>query len=256
MEILGLMFLQVVLLLAAAVCGMVLTFIVYGYTRGTPRGRGVALLVACTFPLLVLFYLEAGILGYGFAERAAGDDNFLDGNYHVTLPNGYQLVIFDKMPQLAYIERTSDPNRRSVPQVHALQIAGSILLVATYQGAAETDIGVDEPANHYLLIDTNTYRYADYSTLEALRSSAVRESVSLHLTPVENIVAERKALGWRERLFLILLSSPPVVITIRLGQKLRQLAHRVTSRELIDPVESANRLISATPGTLGYTPRG
>jgi len=232
MELIGLMFLQVALLFFAAIAGTTCAFIVYDYTRGMARGRrGVAILVAGAFPLLVLLYLEAGILGYGFAERAVGEDNFLVGYYHVPLPNGRQLVIFDKMPQLAYIEQMSNPNRGGVFQVHALQTAGNMLLVATYQGAGESDLGMDEPANRFLLIDTNTSGVREYSTLEALKSSAASENISLHLTPVEEILGERKSPGWRGLLFLVLLLLPPVVIVIRLARKLTQLGQRLSNRD-------------------------
>ncbi len=225
MELVGLMFLQLALLFFAAIAGAACTLIVCGHSRGMSRGRrGVTIFVAAAFPLLVLLYLEAGILVYGFAERIVGEDNFLDGYYHVSLPNGRQLVIFDKVPQLAYIEKTSNPNRGGVFQVHALQTAGNVLLLAAYQGAGESDLGIDKPANRFLLVDTNTSAVREYPTLEALKLSAASENISLNLTRVEEILAERKFPGLRGLLFLVVLLLPPVLITIRLARGLNRFS--------------------------------
>jgi hypothetical protein len=231
MELIGLVFLQIALLFCAVIAGTACALIVYGYTSGMSRGRVVRLLVAFTFPVFVLVYLEAGILGYGFAERAVGEDNFLDGNYHIPLPNGYRLVIFDKMPQLAYIEQTSHPNRIGFGQVHALQIAGNALLVEAYQGRSATDFGIDEEANHYLVIDTNTSEVTEYPTREARRLYATRGSVSLRLTPVEKFLEQSESPGWRGLLFLVLLLFPVVVVTAWLVRKLRKLGQHLKDRQ-------------------------
>ena len=231
MELIGLAFLQLILLFCAVMAGTVCALIVYAYTRGMSRGRIVTLLVAFTFPVLVLFYLEAGLLGYGFAERAVGEDNFLDGNYHIPLPNGYRLVIFDKMPQLAYIEQASHPNRIGFGQVHALQIVGNTLLIEAYQGQSATDLGIDKEANHYLIIDTNTSEVTEYPTLEALRTYAAQKSVSLRLTPVEKLLEQSKSPGWRGLLFLVLLLLPVVVAMVWLVRRLRKLSQHLMERK-------------------------
>jgi hypothetical protein len=69
MEFIGFIFVQIILALGAAVVGAICALIVRGSTRhliGSKR----ASLIAFAFPLLVVFYVEAGFLAYGIGEIA------------------------------------------------------------------------------------------------------------------------------------------------------------------------------------------
>jgi len=125
MEFIGFVFVQILLVAAAAVVGAICWLVVRRATYQVTIGRSWALLIAFLFPLLVVFYLEAGLFAYGIAEYALGKDSFLNGIYHYPLVNGYQLVIFDKMPEMAYIEQSAGSDTNGVSEVRAVQVAAT-----------------------------------------------------------------------------------------------------------------------------------
>ena len=70
MEFIGFVFVQILLVAAAAVVGAICWLVVRRATYRVTIGRSWALLIAFLFPLLVVFYLEAGLFAYGIAEYA------------------------------------------------------------------------------------------------------------------------------------------------------------------------------------------
>jgi len=228
MEFIGFVFVQILLVAAAAVVGAICWLVVRRATYQVTIGRSWALLIAFLFPLLVVFYLEAGLFAYGIAEYALGKDSFLNGIYHYPLVNGYQLVIFDKMPEMAYIEQSAGSDTNGVSEVRAVQVAGNLLLVAAHRGRDAFDWGRDKPANAYVAIDTKASTTTDYPTLEALRLDAASRGISLHLTPTDEALSRAASPGWAGRIFLVLLLTPLAVLTVWLLRKLRQLRRRST----------------------------
>src|SRR5579864_5214323 len=98
MEFIGFAFVQLILLLLGACVGAICMLVVRRATRDVPSlARRAFVGTAFALPMVTIFYLEAGIVGYGVAEYAVGKDSFVDGLYHYPLANGYQLVILDKM---------------------------------------------------------------------------------------------------------------------------------------------------------------
>jgi hypothetical protein len=137
-EIIGLLFLEAILMLGAIALGAASAFIVAYATKGAVRGRRLTILIASFLPFVIFVCLGGGVLAYGFAERALGKDNFLDGQYHYSLANGYQLAMFDKFPDHLYIEHVSRPYD-GVDNVRAVQVAGSVLLLSAYRGENVSD---------------------------------------------------------------------------------------------------------------------
>jgi len=218
MEFIGFAFVQLVLLLLGACVGAVSALVVRRATRDVPSLPSRACVTAFVLPLITVFYLEAGILGYGIAEYALGKDSFVDGLYHYPLANGYQLAILDKMPEMSSIERR--PGSEVVGEVRAVQIAGDLLFVTAHEGRDKTDWGADKPANRYLTIDTRTFKLTDYPTFDALRSEAAIRKISLQLVPTENVLRRATALAWAGWIFFLFLFAPPVAVTVWLVRKL------------------------------------
>ena len=168
MELIGLMFLEVALVLGAIVGGAILAIMVAVATRGALRGRPSSIIITFLSPILILLYLEAGVVIYGFGERAAGKDNFLDGQYHYSLTNGYRLSMFDKFPDDFYIESTANPRAEGVNNVKVVQVAGNFLLLSAYRGDDISDSGEGKVANRYLEVNTKNLGVTDFRTSDAL----------------------------------------------------------------------------------------
>lgn len=198
--IIGFAFVQLILLLLGACVGAICMLVVRRATRDVPSlARRAFLSTAFALPIVTIFYLEAGILGYGIAESAVGKDSFVDGIYHYPLANGYQLVIMDKIPEMSSIERQA--GSEVVGEVRAMQIAGDLLLVTAHKGRDESDWGADKPANRYLTIDTRTSKLTDYPTIDALRSEAAIHQISFKPVPTESVLRRATALAWPGRIF-------------------------------------------------------
>src|SRR5258708_5038944 len=138
MEFIGFIVVQTVICVLFAVVGAACGMTVFRLTRGV-RGCRRATLAALAFPLVAVFYLEAGLFSYGLAEYALGMDSFLDGIYHYPLANGYQLVILDKMPYMADIEQRSHPGSDGIGEVRSVQVSGNMLFVTAHQGQDKMD---------------------------------------------------------------------------------------------------------------------
>lgn len=220
MEFIGFAFVQLILLLLGLAVGAICMLVVRGATRDVPSlTRRAFLGTAFVLPIVTIFYLEAGILGYGIAEYSAGKDSFVDGLYHYPLANGYQLVILDKMPEMSSIERR--PGVEVVGEVRAVQIGGDLLFVTAHEGRDKSDWGADKPANRYLTIDTRTFKRTDYPTIDALRSEAAIHHISLNLVPTESVLRTATALAWPGRIFFLLLFTPSVAVTAWQIKRLR-----------------------------------
>jgi len=225
MELIGLMFLEVALVVGAVVVGVILAVIVAVATRGALRGRQSSIIITFLSPILALLYLEAGFVIYGFGELAVGKDNFLDGQYHYALINGYRLSMFDKFPDDLYIESKVNPSAEGVDHVKAVQVAGNFLLVSAYRGKDVWDSGADKAANRYLEINTKNLGVTDFSTLDDLRSDAAKKGVGLQLIPAADLLNlnEAKSLGWSEFVYFVLLLIPLAVLIRMLIRTVRRI---------------------------------
>jgi len=214
MELIGLMFLEVALVLGAIVGGAILAIIVAVATRGALRGRPSSIIITFLSPILILLYLEASVVIYGFGERAAGKDNFLDGQYHYSLTNGYRLSMFDKFPDDFYIESTANPRAEGVNNVKVVQVAGNFLLVSAYRADDISDSGEGKVANRYLEVNTKNLGVTDFRTSDALRSDAAEKGIVLRLIPAADLLNlnEAKSLDWPEVVYFVLLVIPPAVV--------------------------------------------
>lgn len=225
MELIGLMFLEVALVLGAVIAGIILAVIVAVTTRGALRGRPSSIIITFLSPILTLLYFEAGLVIYGFGERAAGKDNFLDGRYHYSLINGYRLSMFDKFPDHLYIESRLNSSAEGVDNVKAVQVAGNFLLVSAYRGKEVSDAGADEAANRYLEINTKNLGVTDFPTLDALRSDTAEKGVGLQLIPAADLLNlnEAKSVGWSEFVYFVLLLIPLAVLIRLLIRTVRRI---------------------------------
>jgi len=224
MEFIGFAFVQLVLLLLGACVGSICMLVVRRAMRDVPNVARRASKTALALPLVTIFYVETGILGYGIAEYAVGKDSFVDDVYHCPLANGYQLVIMGKMPEMASIERRS--GTEVVGEVRAVQVAGDLLFVEAHEGRDKTDWGADKPANSYFTIDTRTFKLTNYPSLDALRSDAAIHRISLQLVPTESILGKAVAFAWPGRIFFSFLFAPPVIVVAWLVRRLRALRRR------------------------------
>jgi hypothetical protein len=220
-ELIGLGFLQIFLLIIGSALGVVFAVAVSLSTRGISRGRRRAQVIAFVFPSIALFYMEAGFFSQALVREVLGEDNFLNGFYHYPLGNGHQLVIWNEDPKSGYIEQS----QRGIVanDVRAIHAAGNVVFVSRYEGQDATDLSTDKPANRYSVIDTRTSKVTDYPTLDALRSIAAGEGISLRLMTTEEAFLQAQSAEGPGRMLLAVLFMPLIVASIWLLIKLRRL---------------------------------
>lgn len=177
------------------------------------RRRWLSAAAAFLLPCATILYFDFGIIGHAWVQHKAAEDNFLDGVYRYQLPNNYELVIFDKMPGEAHLER-KDYRGASVIEVKELQVSGDYLLVAHYKGKSFLDPGPYKPANDFVLVDTRDDSEQTFSTREELHKAASQYGMSLQLLSVREYLthAEKSShfRGWSLVFFLL----PPATFWI------------------------------------------
>ena len=162
MELIGLAFLQLILLFCAVMAGTVCALIVYAYTRGMSRGRIVTVLVASTFPEPVWSIGKTGLLWIWLCgtRRREATSSMATTIYLC-------LTAIDSSFSIRCLNLPTSNRLHTRPHwiwsgSRDFQILGNTLLIEAYQGQNATDLGIDKEANHYLFIDTNTSEVTEY----------------------------------------------------------------------------------------------
>ena len=222
MEIIGFINVQFLLAVAALVIGLLCAAVVWAATRGVGRQRKAAISAALIFPIVATFYLEAGLIGYSFVRYALGKDAFINGIYHYPLVNGYRVVIFDKMPEMADIDHLKgDAGPVDLSQVRGVQVSGPLIIAEAYKGNSASDW--NGPANQFVVIDSATGAQREYPSQEVLRSEMQRRGISLNFDSTEELLmrAERPGvIGW---MVFIVLMLPVVAKALVFMRRLKTL---------------------------------
>jgi len=197
-EMIGFVMVQVFLLMAGTVLGIGCLAFVLLLTRrvGASRRKWAALAIAFVFPILALFYIEAGLFAHAIVRYGAGKDNFVEGMYHYPLANGYRLTFFDENPADWGWMEISGGQTFPTGTIHGVQIAGDYLFVhctpdtssrtgtipqVTVSHGDPVEPVVPKPTDKYLEIDTRTSVSTDHSNIEELRSAAASRGATLQL---------------------------------------------------------------------------
>ena len=225
-EIIGLIVIQVFLLALGVTLGAICLLLVSLAIRGVTdsRGKRIAMVTAFLFPLIAVFYLEAGVVIHDVVRYAAGKDSNLDGSYRYPLGNGYVLRFFDETgPGGGWID---DPRggSLSVDRIYGLQVAGDFMFMDAdrqpQQGTTPTVTvahgEVHQPANTdrlhlYVELNTKTHERSDFPSLEDLKRAAARRNLQLQLVPLDDFYNEAvsaAAPGW---LFFGFLGTPLLI---------------------------------------------
>jgi hypothetical protein len=250
-EIIGMIVLQVLLTVVGVLLGSVSLILVYLLTRRVPasRTRRVARMTAFLFPVVAMFYLEAGFVAHDIFRMVSGEDSFLDGLFHYPLANGYQYVFFTETgPEGGYIQLPGGTiygggTLPGVTQIHGVQVTRGYLFIhaeaepkgsgikptVTVTHGAVPPAPAPKPVDRYIEIDTRTSAVVDHATLEDLRMAAERRGASLQLKSAADAYEEALSAarpGWA---FLGVLFAPLVAATAWLLRKLHKLRRTASS---------------------------
>jgi hypothetical protein len=182
------------------------------------------MVAAFLFPVVAIFYLEAGLVIHDLARYAAGQDSILNGVYHYPLANGYSLGFSSEPgPQGGWMEA---PRGSSLPvgRIHGLQVAGDFMFLDAerlpQQGTVPTVTVIQgemrQPAiadrgRVFIELDTKTHNRADYSSLEELRRAAANRNIDVQLIPLQDFYYEAVSAASPGPLFWGLLGAPPLI---------------------------------------------
>ena len=235
-EIIGLLVIQVFLLALSSVGGVLCVVFVYFFTLrvGASNRKRVALGTAFLFPFVAVFYIEAGLFLHDTVRYVSGRDSLVDGLYHYSLVNGYQLVFFNESaPDGGWLEL---PGGRSFPggRIYGVQVAGDYLFMhaSPDESRGETptvtvghgNLPPPSPrADRYLEVDTRSSDVVDHATLENLRIAAAKRGVALSLMPLDDAYGKAVSAaspGWA---FLGLLFLPLIAASVWLFRRLLEL---------------------------------
>jgi hypothetical protein len=215
MEILGRLFMMIVLMSAASIAGIACALLVYLLLRIKRRSSFRACLAAALYPPSVMAYLLACLIFSSICSSFLGTPDLFFGDIRENLPNGYTLEALDKMPECGHIQKAGD-SLFQVAWVDSVQVAGPYVLGQyDYTYFPKT---ADDAGRNYFLLDTRTGGLSNFATESALAASV---SVNVHLTPTPNFQGLRtlrsRAASW---LFLLLAVVPPFAAGVWLMRSL------------------------------------
>jgi hypothetical protein len=221
MEIIGFAFAQIAILAVGALAGGIFAGVVWLTTRRATYRRRKFLTVAVLFPVFALFYLEAAWLSYGVVEYAIGRDSFVDGVYHHPLAGEYKLVIMDKMPEQAYIDRPSGPGLRAFSEIREFQVTGTFIIGTSHKDGSGTDWGPDKQADQFFIIDTSNGSVRAFQSRAEIQAAAASLGLELNLHSVQDALTASFAKARPGWLFAVLILSPIFVFALWFWKTLR-----------------------------------
>jgi hypothetical protein len=199
------------------------------------------LLIALVFPLVAVFYLEAGVVIHGVVRHTSGNDSIFDGLYHYPLGNGYRLAFFNESaPEGGWIDAPPG-HSLSLNRTYGLQVAGDFTFIDADRieqpGTVPTVIVTHgevppadtSPPHVYLELNTNTHEQSDYPSLEELQRAAARRGIQLRLVPLDDFYDEAFSAATPGWLFLGVISAPVLIAAVGLLFRLHKLRRREPS---------------------------
>src|ERR1700730_14122476 len=125
MEILGRLFMMILLMGLASGAGLICALIVFSVLRNFKISSRRATIVAALFPPAVTAYLLCFVIASTILSSFLGTPDLLFGDINEPLPNGFKLFALDKMPEDGLIKRDNDGQVRWVSD---LQTSGPFVL--------------------------------------------------------------------------------------------------------------------------------
>jgi hypothetical protein len=165
--------------------------------------------------------LEAAWLSYGIVEYAIGRDSFVDGVYHYPLAGEYRLVIMDKMPEQAYIDRPGGPGVKAFSEIREFQVTGTFIIGTSHKDVSGTDWGPDRQADQFFIIDTSNGSVSAFQSRAELQSAAASLGLEWHLRSVQDALTGSIAKARPGWLFAVLILSPFLVFVFWFWKALR-----------------------------------
>lgn len=220
MEILGRLFMMILLMGLASGAGLICALIVFGLLRNFKTNSRQATIIAALFPPAVMAYLLCFVIASSILSSFIGTPDLLFGDINEPLPNGFKLFALDKMPEAGLIKRDNDPLGQ-VGWVSNLQTSGPFVLGKyDYKYFPKTE---DQSNRNFFLFDTRNGKAQDFATESDLSKAA---NVPLHLTPTQFFRAP-KSLSSRVRDFVMFVIAfiPPIAIGLWLLWHFRKFIH-------------------------------
>ena len=207
MEILGRLFMMILLMGLASGAGLICALVVFGLLRHFKISSRRTTVIAALFPPAVMAYLLCFVIASSLLSSFTGTPDLLFGDINEPLPNGFKLWALDKMPEAGLIKRDDD-SLRQVGWVSDLQISGPFVLGKyDYTYFPKTE---DQGNRNFFLFDTRNGKAQDFATESDLSKVA---NVPVHLTPTQFFHAP-KSLTSRVRDFVMFMIAflPPIAI--------------------------------------------
>lgn len=216
MEILGRLFMMILLMGLASGAGLICALIVFWVLRSFRISSKRAMIVAALYPPTVTAYLLCFIIASSILSSFIGTPDLLFGDINEPLPNGFKLSALDKMPEAGVIKRDNDP--LGLGWVSDLQTSGPFVLGKyDYRYFPKTE---DQSNRNFFLFDTRNGKAQDFATESDLSKVA---NVPLHLTPTQFFHApESLTSRVRDFVMFVIAFLPPIAIGLWLLRHFRK----------------------------------
>lgn len=204
MEIIGRLIMMFVLMGIASAVGVGCAGFVLLLFRMCRRPWRRAALFAFLFPPAAMGYVLACLVLSSALSTFLGTPDFIFGDIHEKLPNGYTVDALDKMPECGVIENPDNPSIQ-VAWVGSLQVEGPYVFGKyDYTCFSRTP---EEAIRNYFSFDTRTGRTVNFASQVQLENAT---AVHVHLTPTAEFRGTqtlRQRITWL--LFLLIALAPP-----------------------------------------------
>lgn len=188
-------------------------------TRGAAIGRKRLILASSLFPFLCLGWTGAVFLFQAIVnDTVLHRDVGLGDTWYCPLPNGYEITFIDVTdhgwvcnPKTRLSNTTLFEREDCIGGVRQLQVAGRYMLGAADSKAfTKLESGSDNDVDSFFLLDAQTGHRSNYSSLEQLRSAALRLNISSDLQPISVVYAHYR-FTWFE-VFVGILECTPIIL--------------------------------------------
>jgi hypothetical protein len=221
MEIIGFVFIQVIIAAVGLLAGGIFAWMMRLATRSSSHGRKRALVIGFLFPVCAFFYVEAAWLAYGIVENVMGRDSYVEGIYHYRLVGDYQLVIMDKMPEQAYIENAKRPNIMAISEVRDFQVGGNLVIVTSHKDVSGSDWGPDKKADQFFIIDSSNGAIRRFESMSDLTVASAQLGLVLNLDSVQDALSRSVARAQPDWPFWMIILIPIAVFLVWYGKRIR-----------------------------------
>ena len=224
-----LVFYAIALLVAAAVCSMMLVIATRWYLRGVPHTRTAAIAL-WVLPFVCVIYAAVWFAGYAVINDVVfHHDPMLGDGWYTDIPHGYAIDMIDVTDQ-GTVHPTTGPDRglnnpEGISGVRRLQIAGDWIL-----GTDDKDwfniLGRDTNAETgFFAIDTRSHAKRMFASEGELRGFAKQNGAELALKPIADVYQQYR-MNWFEPVAGLILIVPPGCALIWLLSRVVRLKRR------------------------------